>query len=501
MDNKEIQHIRSRFEEDKLDEKYQHWAKFLESVRIDGLRGWSGQQISFPFPVVALAGANGSGKSTVLKVAACAYHSKGQLQRYDHPRNFFGDNIYWDPVENATLSFSRRQGTQTKEFTIDKKKKEEPWNVPDRPERFVFFFDISRTLPLDTSANRRIAQNMQKYSSVDVLDKEYIRRLSRVLGRNYYSAQFVKPTNTVLGVSPKRIRDFGLLKSDLGEISHYHQGAGENATHNLFRVLQSIPPNSLVIIDEVEASLHPKAQRYLVQFLLWFSRRQRAQIILSTHSPYVLQELPSEARILLLRGPLGIEVIPGVTPEFAMSRIDQDEYPELYLFCEDEEACALLREIIKSHEKSPYILPRLSFNAVGPANDVKALGRLSLENRLPYKGYGVLDGDQKGNSPGCIKLPGGKAPEQVVFYALRDGGWIGLPQRFGIEANTLFTHLEDAMVLEHHEWITYVGKKIDEEPEYVWKILTNQWCKLCLRDEDRDGIVNQIEKLLETVRK
>ena len=35
------------------------------------------------------------------------------------------------------------------------------------------------------------------------------------------------------------------------------QGAGEDATLDLFRILEGIPNFSLLMIDEVEASLHP----------------------------------------------------------------------------------------------------------------------------------------------------------------------------------------------------------------------------------------------------
>jgi predicted ATPase len=495
MDNAEIQTIRRQFKEGKL------WSQFLESVRIDGLRGLNGQLITFQFPVVALAGENGSGKSTVLKVAASAYRRSKQSHSY-HPGSFFV-STYWDRVENVTLGFRVRQGPQIKDFTI--RKENERWSfLEDRPQRSVLMFHISRILPLDAPRrNRRFAQSIEGDVAIDIIEGEYLTRLSHILGREYSDARFVKPHGNRYFDDQyfEHVKYVGLLQGEFGAISQFHQGAGEDTTLDLFRVLQSIPQYSLLIIDEVEASLHPRAQRRLVQFFLWLSRQKRIQVILSTHSPYILQELPPEARILLLRGPLGIEIIPEVTPEFAMSWIDEDMHPELYLFCEDKEACVLLREIIASHEKGSRILPRLSITAVGPANAVQMLGRLTSEDKLPYKGYGVLDGDQE-DKVGCIKLPANEAkeaPERMVFKALKLANWRGLPQRFGIEAGTLFAYLEDAMLQpDSHQWTTLVGNKVLKTPDSVWEVLANQWCKLCLSPEDRDRIVNQIEqKLLE----
>ncbi|MEX3962619.1 AAA family ATPase [Paraburkholderia sp. EG286B] len=60
-------------------------------------------------------------------------------------------------------------------------------------------------------------------------------------------------------------RQVGLLERECGEVSQFHKGAGEDATLDLFRVLQGIPQYSLLLIDEVEASLHPQAQRRLIR--------------------------------------------------------------------------------------------------------------------------------------------------------------------------------------------------------------------------------------------
>ncbi|MFT7766763.1 AAA family ATPase [Clavibacter tessellarius] len=51
------------------------WPLFLSAVKVDGLRGWTGESVEFRYPVVAIAGVNGAGKSTVLKVAAAAYQA------------------------------------------------------------------------------------------------------------------------------------------------------------------------------------------------------------------------------------------------------------------------------------------------------------------------------------------------------------------------------------------------------------------------------------------
>lgn len=455
-------------------------------VQIENLRGWSGQTVNFQFPVVAIVGENGSGKSTILKTAACAYKNRDSKKIY-YPSAFFV-KTYWDTIENVTLSFRIRRGNDTKNYSIRKPTKR--WSVPDRPERDVFIFDVSRTLPLDASAGyAKIARLAAGDIASDIVGDEYRGHLSHILGRDYQNARFVRP-------DVDQSREVGLLQRGFGEISQFHQGAGEDTTLDLFRVLESIPQYSLLIIDEVEASLHPRAQRRLVRFLLWFSRQKKIQVILSTHSPYILRELPPQARILLLPGQSGIEIIYGTTPEFAMTKIDEDMHPEAHIFVEDREARIMLREILVTHPRATEILPRLSIQEAGAANVIQTLGQLAASDRLPYKSLGVLDGDQP-DSQGCIKLPGDRAPEMLVFEQLRAENWPNLPARFGIGAGSLFDYLQDAMRdPDHHKWAELVGDRILRSATSVWEILANEWCKRCLTDQDKNRIIQAIEHLL-----
>lgn len=219
---------------------------------------------------------------------------------------------------------------------------------------------------------------------------------SYVLGRNYASARFAKTD-----VSPRAV---GIIKREFGEFSQYHQGAGEDATLDLFQIFENLPDHSLLIIDEVEASLHPKAQRRLIDFLLKLCRKKSCQIVVSTHSPYILEQLPPQARVLLVPGTKEINVLYGASVEFAMSRMDDPVHPEMTIFVEDKEAEILLREILVSDDTKEDIISRINICSVGLANVVQIMGQLGADKKLPYgKSLAVLDGDQE-ISKGCIIL-------------------------------------------------------------------------------------------------
>jgi hypothetical protein len=206
--------------------------------------------------------------------------------------------------------------------------------------------------------------------------------------------------------------------------------------------------------------------------------------------------LPKEARILLLSGKSELNILYGISAEFAMSRLDDKVHPELNIFVEDKEAEILLREIIACQEDGAEILQRIKIIAVGPSNVVKMLGKLANRDKLPQKSFGILDGDKEGGE-GCLALPGNEAPEIVVYQDLKAANWPHISERFGIGAGRLFNYLEETMLEpNHHKWNEKVGDKILRSASSVWKILANQWCKVCLKEVDRNLIINTFNDLL-----
>src|ERR1700730_4984702 len=110
------------------------WPQRLNWIEIKGIRGWTGQRISFDFPIVAIVGENGSGKSTILQASACAYLNTGPRGPL-FPTEFFPETA-WDTVTGVAIRYGFKQADDHQEGRIGKPTTR--WlGQPTRPERRV----------------------------------------------------------------------------------------------------------------------------------------------------------------------------------------------------------------------------------------------------------------------------------------------------------------------------------------------------------------------------
>lgn len=485
MDAEEIKSIMRQFKHGAADSE---WKQFIKSIKITNIHGWTGQEIAFNFPVVAIVGENGIGKSTFLKASVCAYKNKNGQTFY--PSKMFV-STRWDAtgLQNAIIEYKVRKGNEDINLRW---KKTNDWGFTPKqgkPERNVFFLDISRTLPLDATAGYAKVAKLasEEVGAVTELTPESLQNLSYILGQQYGRARFV-------GTDVDVDRKIGLLTKSYGEISQFHQGAGEDSILDTFKLLQDIPNQSLLVIDEVENSLHPQAQRRFVKYLLKLSRVKKLQIILSTHSPFVLEELPPIARIMLMQLSDRKEIVCEVSTNFALASMDDGEHPDLYAFLEDDEAVSLFWEILKQDvEHYEEYSKKISARSVGSCTVVKTLNEMSKSGKLPYPSLCIVDGDKAEEIPDCLALPGTQAPERQIILDLKEKDWNNLDERFGIGAGLLFKYLDDAILLpDHHCWTEYIGNRVKKSKDAVWSIMIEEWCKQCAESENISHFLEKV---------
>ena len=459
------------------------WPKRLEWIEISGLRGWVGQRIEFQFPIVAISGENGSGKSSILQAAASVY--RDEYARDSKYASEFFPNTAWDSISNAAIRFSIREGQRRTESSIRKPTKRWKGNQ-QRPLRRVEYFDLSRVLPVTGRIGyAKIAKSKHVEISSKIFDDTRLGRLSYILGQSYTAAKMA-----LSDIDPNR--SVPVLQRIKSSYSGYHQGQGETMVTELIQA--DLPKYCLVLIDEIESSLHPRAQRRLIRDLATVARERDLQIILTTHSPYVLEELPENARMQIYHSDAERKLMTGVSAQFAMARMDDVPHPDCEVFVEDDAAATFLTEIMS--QRSTDLLSRVQVMTFGASSVGYQLGQMVSENRFRQAVGIFLDGDCK-PGVGCHVLPGDDAPEIVVFNNLRELYWRDVWMRVRRTTSDVSHACESAMNLQnHHDWVLHAAKLLALNPNVLWHAMCGEWAEHCLDESDVKRIEAYIEDRL-----
>ena len=455
------------------------WPKRLQWVEIRGLRGWEGQRFDLKFPIMAIVGENGSGKSTVIQCAASIYQAPSEKK----PRfasDFFLDTA-WESIKNASIAYSVREGDEN--YTASIRRPGPRWRGNSkRRTRNVEYIDLSRVQPVSSRVGYlRLAKGNLKEVSSDTFEESRLRRFNQIMGRDYDVARLSL-------TDADEHREVVVLSHQGNTYSGFHQGAGETTMVELLR--RDLPRYSLVLIDEIETSLHPRAQRRLIRDLADRCRERELQVVLTTHSPSILDELPMVARAQILQSSAGRHIVYGVSPEFAMTQMDDVPQYECDIYVEDARAAILLREILAARE--PTVVKRCRLIPFGAATVGKALGQMVAGERFPRPSLVYLDGDQ-GTAEGCENLPSEDAPERLVFSALRERNWLSVDKRVGRPFSDVFDCCTQAMSFtNHHEWVRHAATALVLGGDALWQAMCAEWSTECLDDQDAKSVIGPV---------
>ena len=429
--------------------KKPHLPHFLAAVWIDGIRGIKDLRIAFDYPVSVIAGGNASGKSTALFAAACAYKVPGAGVKDFVPSTLFPDyrpNVgnREDDRRETTIEFQystpdghramrwRRSKSWTRSFFGRQGAKQ--------PERPLYLRTLSN---LSNPSEVRSVLGMSRLSATPV--ESPLTALQIDFAQRMLPFQYA----TVVRLSSGAKNLLFAEQKEGAAYSELHMAAGERAILRLAHEIAQLR-DALVLIDEVEIGLHPWVQQLLMLQLQQLALQNNLQVIVTTHSPVVLECVPEHGRIFLERDDAGrVAVVPPYR-DLIQDALYGRSGEALNLLCEDDAAEGILQGVFD------HLLPRHRMK-----RESVRIGRDTGASEFPqhaaaFRKFGriesfvfVLDGDKR-NSPIETKIrshaqrevpvlyvPGDHAPEMWVWQQLRSGSHMRAAEALGIEPGDL----------------------------------------------------------------
>src|SRR5262249_17023836 len=222
-------------------------------------RGFRGEVVSFDFPVTAVVGPNGGGKTTVLGAVACLYKSVKPRQFFAKSGRFDESMVDW-PFEYEVVD---KQKNPRDAFRRSVSLRSMKWGR-DALDRDVVTFGVARTVPPNERAElRKCASNSfaVEDSKIKKLAPKVAVAVQRILAKDV--SDFSHMTVDTKG----RV---SLLSGHTGGVkySEFHFGAGESSIIRMVMKIEELPENALILIEEIENGLHPVATIRMVEYLI-----------------------------------------------------------------------------------------------------------------------------------------------------------------------------------------------------------------------------------------
>ncbi len=420
---------------------------FLAGVQLHGVRGIDNLAVPFDYPVSVIAGGNATGKSTVLFAAACAYKVPGAGVRDFTPSTLFPDyrpktGDRKDIRDTVRLEFNYIQSGQP---YFMRWRRGRSWSRNfggrtggEQPERPLYLRTLSSLTNPSEVRSMQAMSHLASEPEQTPLTASQIEFAHQMLPFRY---------SEVVNLSSGKKQLLFASQEQGARYSELHMASGERAILRMSKDIAQLE-GALILIDEVEAGLHPWVQQLLMLHLQQLALRNDLQVIVSTHSPVILESVPPHGRIFLDRDGDGRISVRPPYRDIIQDALYGRSQDSLNILCEDEAAEAILQGVLD------HLRPKLALRtgSVQVGRDTGA-GEFPT-HAAAFKKFGqiqqflfVLDGDKRGDavveriresagrSVPILFLPGDSAPESWI--------WSAMQEQPDVSAGALGLHVDD----------------------------------------------------------
>ena len=223
--------------------------------------------------VTGIFGVNGCGKSSILHAIACFYRSLNNGSETNYFTRFFkrvGTEAWTD--SRMTVKFTINGTAKTMIY----RKGDDRWipRAESKPQRDTYFVGINSCVPaVEKEPLTRTSFHMTNRGAI-AHHAEVVDAFSNIMCRVYSAAE----REEFLKKRYARVR-----LSDATTYTSLSMGTGEQRLLQIIELLYNVPEYSLILIDELDLTLHTMALNRLVDLIVRISNEKHLQVIFTSH--------------------------------------------------------------------------------------------------------------------------------------------------------------------------------------------------------------------------
>lgn len=457
-----------------------HHRNLIKSIYIKKFRKLKEIKFDIAERITVIAGHNGIGKSTILGLIANGSELKGHHSYFDKTfqskfEEIFHLDINYDYTQNqdekysVILSYKYNNNDIYKYCTVTKHGKRlrvVPRNATEEGKQInqevdgigtsakvpipTLYVGMSRVIPIGESKNEHYT--LTHTSNIHEEDLNYlIECFKEIIGNEKLNKE--RASKQDLKYSTKRS-----IGPDFQEYSYKSVSLGQDSLSSILTAVMSFRKlkrelgdqyhGGILVIDEIDACLHPSAQRNLLKVLDKATKQLDLQIICTSHSLTVIQEIlgkqintkqnKNDQRLYYNVVYIQDTARPSIMPNPSYKKIKndmflrlnsyQDDKQDVKIYFEDDEALFFFNQIEKIVSDKLEI-EGLRLDKISAQISCDTLLKLPSKDSYFRSVIIVLDGDvsQQGmylpiinENDNICTLPGIESPEKIIHLYLQE---------------------------------------------------------------------------------
>ena len=439
----------------------------ISKIKFIEYRKFKDIEVSFSKGINIISGINGTCKTSLLHIIANSFK---KVKKNDAFIDFNKLNVmvnpkietlakqartYSDPNKNVKgilytveyfdkrkLSFRKKNDSvgsdaNTRFRVIPKYESHKNEKLPSVP---IIYLGLTRLIPF-----QQIEDKSFKMSSINV-PEEVINDTISIYNELLNEKIIIDNKNDFVNFEniKKRIN----FKTDSKEIDSNTISDGQDNLYSIATALaslkyiniQKISQESILLIDELDATLHPDLQIRLLDKLYHYSKSYNIQVVSTTHSIDIVEKSLNNMRrnkeynviYITNKNKLEVDILgkDDLNIEIIKSKLYCININDLYsdkivIISEDKEAQLFLNELFISFGEKDKCFEKIrkrlyiAESTIGCGNIINIFSSESNKKIFSEKQIGIVDGDCNNNKVlldnNLIKLPGDDSPEILLF--------------------------------------------------------------------------------------